>query len=182
MPTVSADLKDAPTGTLRQQNEIPRLVTYDTTFVVTQGRANVLKVCYVDAAPPCSGAETLNTGVEDISSWFLKVLFHQSTQFIDPAGAPLAWGDTMQITLSIDSTAFLATFGPHGLVFDGPRQPKLSFRYTLADLTNRDPSNLQIWYQPTSGEGWLAQLSDVNLEFDAVSMDLYHFSNYALAF
>ena len=182
IPTLSADLKDAPAGTLRQASEVPRLVTYDTTFTVTQGRANVLNVCYEDAEPPCSSADTLNTGVEDVSSWFLKVLFRQSTQFIDPAGVPLAWGDTLRITLSIDSTAFLATFGPQGLVFEGPMRPKLSFRYTLADLTNTDPSDLRIWYQATSGEEWLAQLSEVKLEYDAVSMDLSHFSNYALAF
>ena len=81
IPTVSADLKDAPAGTLRQKDEIPRLATYDTTFVVTQGRANVVKVCYEDAESPCSRADTLNTGVEDVSSWFLKVMFHRSTQY-----------------------------------------------------------------------------------------------------
>ena len=58
----------------------------------------------------------------------------------------------------------------------------LTFRHRFADLTNRDPKDPGIWYQSVSGQEWVAQTNVVDLVEEIVSMDLHHFSNYALAF
>jgi len=72
-------------------------------------------------------------------------------------------------------------FGPHGSTFT--KQPaSLSLYYGKSNLAGGDPSNLQVWYQPDVNTAWSPLSTAVQAKGFYLTFDLYHFSNYAVAF
>lgn len=165
-PTVNVTL---PAGTLAHVPSAPPLETLDTSFVVVQGRGGTFKVSYLkdqdDSGP----------------SWFLRISIPGTAELVDANGRSLIAGDTLRITVQIDPTRFLASFSPHGTQFLGMQPVTLAFNYTHADLSDRDPSDLEIWYQALGDDPWAPEPSSVDVRQNMVSMTLEHFSNYAVA-
>jgi hypothetical protein len=76
---------------------------------------------------------------------------------------------------------FFVQFGPHGSTFLGRSPAELSFNLKFADLNGQEPAGLEVWYQPSAGTEWNPEPTTVDANGNRVLMDLYHFSNYAVA-
>ncbi len=70
---------------------------------------------------------------------------------------------------------------PHGLTFAHGHPATLSFSYEDADLGDIRPRDLAIYREIGSGEGWECLGGKVNPGEKTVTVDLEHFSRYALA-
>jgi hypothetical protein len=104
-------------------------------------------------------------------------------------GVPLNRGDSVLITLTIDTVFFKFNFEPSGLLFSTSSPAQLAIWYTNAnpDLNGDgivDASDealqeqLAFWYH---GKTWLKQMSKSDTTQLSVSGPLYHFSQYAVA-
>jgi hypothetical protein len=146
----------------------PRLETYDTTFVVTQGQA---------------AADTLYFRKD---AWGLRLPYMVLTipkdaQFVDASGKPVPNGATVKLTVHADSQLVQLNFGPHGSTFGkNPATVKVSWFHT--DLMGRSPCVLKLWYQPEVNTGWNPLATLVDLQFYWLVSTLDHFSNYAVAY
>ncbi len=168
-PDNSLVTADSPAGTLSQTANAPPLESNSATFAMVQGRGETFKISYVKGLGS-SGP-----------SWFLRIRFPADAQFVDASGAPLAAGDSIEITLDVDPAQFYATFGPHGTRFPGGQPATLTFNYTYADLGGREPADLKIWYQPLPGDPWTPEPTVADVRNNTVTIELDHFSNYAVA-
>lgn len=156
---------------LERATDAPQLATHHVSLALVQGKPSNFKVRYVD--PETNNAE---------GPWFLRIKVPQGTQLWAPNGSPLARGDTLVVTLNIDPTKFLVSFGPHGTQFTGERPVTLAFKYDYAKMDARDPADLRVWYQPTADAEWSVVPAEVDKQGSMVWMSLHHFSNYAMAF
>jgi hypothetical protein len=110
-----------------------------------------------------------------------------------PDRSRISRGDSVLITLSIDSNNVLVHLEPTGLRFKWWRPPRLRVWYDHADpdydnngVVDEDDAKLEstmlrVWYQESSGtpwHGWSAQHSLSGKWFQAY---LRHFSNYAVS-
>ena len=162
-----------PANTLRQSADAPALMTYETSFTAVQGEGNTFIVFYVDP------------WIDEVmqGDWFMKLDIPMDAQLLRADGTPAAPGESIEITVEIDPSLFFAQFGPHGSQFDGRKPAKLSFNLEFAEpLSRQAKSDLQAWYQPEVGEQWTPRATTVDLKRNKVVLDLYHFSNYAIAF
>lgn len=147
----------------------PPLETYDTTFVVTQGKASADTI-YFRKRP------------EDLLRVPYMVLAVPATaQFVDASGYPLPRGTKVNLTVQADTRYVLLNFGPHGSTFSKtPATLKVFWLYT--DLLGRWGGDLKMWYQPDANTAWSSLATQVDLEFCWLTSDLTHFSNYAVAY
>ena len=163
---------DAPTIiTIRHSAEAPPLQTYDTTFTAIQGEGDTFVVFY----------ENPWTANGTPGDWFMKLDIPSDGQFIDADGAPYTYGEPVAVTAQIDATEFFVRFGPHGSTFQGRKPAVLSFNTAYVDLDGVDINHLVLWYQPSDDEDWSAQPTIVDAKKNRIQTDLYHFSNYAVA-
>jgi hypothetical protein len=105
------------------------------------------------------------------------------TQLVDPTGGPLAEGDSILISLVLDRQELKVEFLPHGLVFAGKEPMELAVWYVYGNLTNgegKTESDLDIWYQAFDGAPW-SDLNALHPRGQALIADVYHFSNFAVA-
>ena len=56
----------------------------------------------------------------------------------------------------------------------------LQFNYAHAQ-SGWNENDLAVWYQPTEGEAWNEEPTEINMKKNRVLINLYHFSNYAVA-
>ena len=157
--------------TVQHLADAPPLQTYDTAFAAIQGQGNTFVVFYQD---PWTADNTQG-------DWFMKLDIPSDGQFVDENGVPYSYGEPVEITAQIDPTEFFVRFGPHGSMFEGRKPAVLSFNTTYADLGGADIKNLVLWYQPSDGDDWAAQPTAVDAKRNRIRTDLYHFSNYAVA-
>jgi hypothetical protein len=146
----------------------PQLETYDTTFMVTQGKA---------------AADTLyfRKDAWGIRMPYMVLTVPKDAQFVDASGKPVANGTSVKLTVHADSQLVQINFGPHGSTFSkNPATVKVSWFYT--DLMGMSGSNLQLWYQPEVNTTWNPLATQVDLQFYWLVSTLDHFSNYAVAY
>jgi hypothetical protein len=172
---LSAPLSDGlvPENTIRQAADAPALMTYSASFTAIQGEGNTFVVFY----------ENPWTDDGTQGDWFMKLDIPADAQLLRADGTAAVYGDAIEITVQIDPSLFFAQFGPHGSQFDGRRPAQLSFNLEFAEpLSRQAQDDLQAWYQPEVGEQWTPRATTVDLKRNKVILDLYHFSNYAIAF
>jgi hypothetical protein len=157
----------APSPTmLRFLTGTPPLETYDTSFVVTVGKLQGFYVCFANS-----------------KTTFLYVAIPKDAQFFDAAGNQLPRGDTVRISVRIDSVYASIQFGPHGSLFLGSKGPAwLQMDYGALDLGGLAPTAASIWYQPQSDSAWTALPTQVDHTNKWLTAPIYHFSNYAIAY
>jgi hypothetical protein len=167
----AAATTEVPPYTIMQSADAPRLMTYDTTFTAIQGQGNTFVVFYQN---PWTTENTQG-------DWFMKLDVPSDAQFVNEWGEPYADGAVVEITVLIDETRFFVQFGPHGSTFLGKQPAVLMFNYLYADLGDVDPANLKVFYQPSANTEWAAQTSVIEKKGNRILLDIYHFSNYAVA-
>jgi hypothetical protein len=110
-----------------------------------------------------------------------------------PDGRNVAPGDSVRITLSIDTTTLVVAFEPTGLGFSSDRPAQLTIWYTGADpdydgngaVDQKDADIedklLGLWVQERSTDPW-ASVAAVHVKAQKQFVaDLLHFSGYALS-
>ena len=111
-----------------------------------------------------------------------------------PDGTPIAWGDSVRITVSApNTTQLMLRMEPHGLKFSALAPARLTMRYNEADRDfNQDgvinladaliELRLAIWRQPLLGDPFNSLSSLLDRLFSSVSADLRGFSQYVIAY
>jgi hypothetical protein len=158
----------APPTLLRFAAWAPRLETYDTTYLVTQGKA---------------AADTLyfRKGSLGARMPYMVLTVPKDAQFVDASGNPVSKGTIVKLTVHADSQFVQLNFGPHGSTFGtNPATVKVSWFYT--DLMGKLGSDLKLWYQPNVNTAWNPLATQVDLKFYWLVSTLEHFSNYAVAY
>lgn len=165
----SVDSSTAPGMTpLRFASWAPPLESYDTTFMVVQGKASSDTLFFAKTATSPRMP-------------YLVITVPKDAQFVDASGRAVPRGTVVPLTVQADREYILVNFGPHGSTFSkNPATVQVSWFYT--DLLSRPPSALKLWYQADSNSPWGQQPATLDLQFYWLTTTLDHFSNYAVAY
>ena len=130
---------------------------------------------------------------EDPSPDFFRLDLHQRTLVALPNGTPLSEGDSVEITVTIDTVRLLVELEPNGLTFDPDEPAELRLWYAKAnpDLngdgmvdstdTNIEQTQLGLWFRPSAGADWERLDAGQNLLLKRFDIDVNHFSGYAIS-
>jgi hypothetical protein len=111
-----------------------------------------------------------------------------------PNGTPIARGDSVLITVVIDTTTLLVRFEPTGLVFNPAAPAQLVIRYTganpdfdgngVVDAADSyiEQQLLGIWVQEGLSDPWSGVPAQQWVQGRVFTADLSHFSGYAVSF
>lgn len=177
-----ANVVESSTGlhVLRQAPTAPPLETYRVSFWAYKGAASTVTVNY----QPGAG--------QSVGQPFLRFDIARNGLLAGGGGVPLRTGDSVAVTLTIDSVRFAVNFQPSGVVFSPGSVATLTLWYQNADPDlNGDgvvdaadealKQQLALWYRRGNTYSWLKLSSDNDTTLPAVSTALYHFSEYAVS-
>ena len=178
-PPVAAIVAPAPLPILRQAPTAPLLKTYRMSFWAKRGTQTTVQVNYRKAPGP------------QPSDPFLRFKIPINGLVAGAGGVPLARGDSVLITLTIDPVYFRVDFQPSGVVFSSSSPAQLAFWYQNADpdlngdgVVNATDAtlkqNLAIWSQSGNG-GWGKLVSRNDPNQQVVGAEVFHFSEYAVS-
>lgn len=145
----------------------PELLRYQLKFYAVAGRSQQWEIHYADAD----------------SSDFLEFTVGSNTLIRDAQGNPLADGDSVEITIAVDSTLFIMRFLPEGLVFNPDDPARLEIEYAWADSTFlMEETAIRPWRQERAGDPW-QELSPLrfDVDLDEIEVEVPGFTRYALA-
>ena len=164
---------------LRQSPTAPPLETYQVSFWAYKGKASTVTVNYQPAAGQWGGQP------------FLRFDIPKHGLAAGTDGARLGRGDSVWVTLTIDSVNFSVHFRPSGVLFSNNSPANLTIWYENADpdlngdgvVNGQDKQverQLAFWYHAAQTR-WseLSSHNDTTQLF--VSTALYHFSEYAVS-
>lgn len=180
-----ADVLTEPTPSpelpiLRQAATAPRLRTYRVSFWARKGDSSRVTVNYRPANGDAVGAR------------FLRFYIPKNGLLGGAGGVPLDGGDSVLVTLTIDTVSFAVDFQPSGVRFSVGSPAILTLWYQNAnpDLNNdgvvdaRDTTltqQLSVWYRSANAYPWLRLSSSNDPTQPAVSTAVQHFSQYAVS-
>ncbi len=181
---VLGDVVRSPTSStevhiLRQSPTAPPLEAYRVSFWAYKGKASTVTVNYQPAAGQWVGQP------------FLGFDIPKNGLAAGADGAPLKRGDSVWVTLTIDSVSFSAHFQPSGVLFSTKFPATLTMWYENADpdlngdgvVNGKDKQlerQLAFWYHAAKTH-WSRLSSDNDTALQSVSTALYHFSEYAVS-
>jgi hypothetical protein len=181
-PQPQYDMTVSSPGThiLRQSPTAPRLQTYRVSFWARRGTQTTIFVNY---------RRTLGQWLPDP---FLRFRIPINGLVAGADGVPLDRGDSVHITMIIDSVSFNVDFEPSGVVFSKSAPARLAIWYQNADPDlNGDGAvdaddraleeQLAIWYRGTKAGAWKQLSSKLDTMQQYVATELFHFSQYAVA-
>ncbi len=170
----------SPTGIhiLQQSPTAPLLETYQVSFWAYVGKASTVTVNYQPAAGQSLGQP------------FLRFDIPKHGLVAGAGGAPLNRGDSVSVTLTIDSVSFSVHFQPSGVLFSTQFPANLTIWYENAnpdlngdgvvDATDQMLlQQLALWYHAKAH--WSKLSSNNDTAQLSVSTALYHFSEYAVS-
>lgn len=124
---------------------------------------------------------------------YVEVVVPQGALFQRPDGSLFAPGDSILVTMTVDSVEIRVDLEPTGLVFSALTPARLTMWYTGADpdfdgdgdVDDLDAyiqeSLLGLWLQVTAADPWEAILATHSLSDRRFTAILQHFSGYAVA-
>ncbi len=172
----------APTAPhiLQQSPTAPLLTAYRISFWARRGTQTGVGVNYRPAPGQSQGDP------------FLRFKIPINGLVAGADGVPLARGDSVLITLTIDSVSFFVDFQPSGVLFSKSSPAQLAIWYQDANpdlngdgvVDSTDAAlqqQLAIWSESTTS-AWkqLSSKNDTTQQY--VASEVYHFSSYAVAF
>ena len=110
-----------------------------------------------------------------------------------PDGTPIAVGDSVLITVTIDPTSLAVDLQPSGIQFGqkNPTELDLSYRAAGLDLNADGTVNgtdyyiennmLGVWMQEHAGEPWVLMPAEHDADDKEFEVELRHFSGYAVS-
>ena len=171
-----------PPGThlLQQSPTAPRLQTYQVSFWAKRG---VQRTVYVNYR---------RRPYQWFPDPFLRFRIPINGLVAGADGVPLDRGDSVRITLTIDTVNFNVDFQPSGVVFSNSSPAQLAIYYEnanpdlngdgvvdAADQTLRE--QMAIWYRASKAGAWKQVGSKNDTSEEVVTAELFHFSQYAVA-
>ena len=178
-PPVADYIAPPPLPILRQSPTAPLLKTYRTSFWAKRGTQTTIGVNY------------RRRPGQWLSDPFLRFRIPINGLVAGAGGAPLERGDSVLVTLVIDTVYFRVDFEPSGLVFSSSSPAQLTFWYQNADpdlngdgFVNAIDATLKqylaIWSK--SGKSPWGKLTSKNDPYQQlVAADVFHFSQYAVS-
>ena len=172
----------AATGivTLRQSPTAPPLETYQVSFVAWRRKSSTVTVNYqaVDG--------------QDVGQPFLTLYIPKRGLVAGAGGVPLARGDSVIITITIDPVDFSVDLQPSGVLFSNNAPASLTLWYENADpdfnsdgvVDSTDDAlrqQLTFYYQSAGSSTWTKHPSKNDPATPSVTGALYHFSEWALS-
>ncbi len=165
---------------IRQAATAPGLETYQTSFWVQKGKATIVVINYQ------------SPDGEKVGDPFLQFGLPKDGLISGANGRPIAKGDSILLTLSIDTVRFSVDFGPSGVKFSAKSPASLTMCYEHMDPDlNRDgvvdgtdealQQQLSFWTQSMKAGDWFKLPTKYDPANPCVSAQLYHFSQYAVA-
>jgi len=179
-PLYDMTVSSPGTHVLRQAPTAPRLQTYQVSFWARRGTQTTIFVNYRRAPG------------EWLPDPFLRFRIPINGLVAGAGGVPLARGDSVRITLTIDSVLLNVDFQPSGVVFSKSSPAQLAIWYQNAnpDL-NEDgvvdaidaalKQQLAIWYKSAKADPWRQLWSKNDVTLELVTVALHHFSQYSVA-
>src|SRR6266508_1215401 len=178
---LAAVVPPPPPGThiLQQSPTAPRLQTYQVSFWARRGTQTTVFLNYRRAPG------------QWLADPFLRFKIPINGLVAGAGGVPLVRGDSVRITLTIDTVLFNVDFQPSGVVFSKSSPAQLAIWYQNADPDlNGDgvvdaadqvlEEQLAIWYRGTKADAWKQVWSKNDSSQEVVTAALYHFSQYAV--
>ena len=164
---------------LRQAPTAPRLQTYRMSFWARRGTQTTVGIYYRRVPGQFMGDP------------FLRFKIPINGIVAGANGVPLGRGDSVLITLTIDSIYFRVNFQPSGVVFSSSSPAQLAFWYQDAnpDLNGDGvvdgadqliKQNLAV-YSKSGGSSWGKLLSRNDPTQQVVGAEVFHFSQYAVS-
>ncbi len=167
------------THILQQSPTAPRLQTYQVSFWAKRGTQTTVFLSY------------RRRPGQWLSDPFLRFRIPINGLVAGADGVPLARGDSVRITLTIDTVLFKVDFQPSGVVFSNSSPAQLAIWYQdaspdlngdgvvdAADQALKD--QLAIWYRGSKAGPWKQVWSKNDTFQEVVTAALYHFSQYAV--
>jgi hypothetical protein len=149
---------------------------YTTTFWAVRGEPRSVQINYVGSTGETGGA-------------FLQ--FENVDPAYVPGRGPLVPGDSVQITITIDSSNIGLGFEPQGLLFQQPAPLRISYGGADGDLNGDgavDEADAQIeqqllglWYRQGTESDWSPIPAVQSLSGKSFTSALEHFSQYAIS-
>ncbi len=155
------------------------LDTYQTSFWARRGSGSEVEIRY--------------QAVDGTWQPYLRLTVPSGALKLWPNGTRVADGDSVFITLALDTLQMVVQLEPTGLVFDERSPARLEVWYTGADPdldasggvdeTDRyiESTLLSVWVQESPGAPWLAVTSAQSLDQKLFTAGLRHFSGYAVS-
>lgn len=172
----------SPVGTriLQQSPTAPQLRTYQVSFWAKRGTQTTVSVNY---------RRRLGQWLPDP---FLRFKIPINGLVAGAGGVPLDRGDSVRITLTIDTVLLKVDFQPSGVLFSKSSPAQLAIWYENAspDLNGDGvvdaadqalEEQLAIWWKGSQTGGWRQVGSKNNTSQEVITAALYHFSQYAVA-
>ena len=167
------------THILQQSPAAPRLQTYQVSFWAKRGTQTTVFLNYRRRA----------------GQWFpdpfLRFRIPINGLVAGADGVPLARGDSVRITMTIDTVLFNVDFQPSGVLFSNSSPAQLAIYYEnaspdlngdgIVDATDQAlKDQLAIWYRGSKAGAWKQVWSKNDASQEVVAAALYHFSQYAV--
>jgi len=182
VPVPLAALVPLPLGThiLRQSPAAPRLQTYQVSFWARRGTQTTVFVNY------------RRRPGQWLPDPFLRFRIPINGLVAGAGGVPLDRGDSVRITLTIDTVSFNVDFQPSGVLFSTSSPAQLAIWYQdanpdlngdgVVDATDQAlKEQLAIWYRGSRTQAWKQVSSKNDTSQEVVTAALYHFSQYGVA-
>lgn len=172
----STSIRASRTGTAAHLTPPLSLEQYTVSFWAVRGESRSVQINYSSA-------------IDNETHPFLS-LTTTDPQFV-PGVGELAMGDSVLITVTVDTTKIGVTLEPSGLQFGAPAQFKLFYGGASGDLNgdgvvdNADADIearlLGLWYREDSSDPWTNVSASQSLEEKSFTYALPHFCEYAVA-
>ncbi len=164
---------------LRQAAGAPSLETYQVSFWACDGEASTVTVNY----QPVGG--------ESVGKPFMRFDIPKNGLATSPDGTRMKRGDSIFVTLTIDSVAFAVEFQPSGVWFSNGVPAQLTFWYENADpdlngdgvvnaADQRLEQQIAVWGHSANAP-WVKLVSGNDTTLPSVSTFVRHFSEYAVS-
>lgn len=172
----STSIRASRTGTAAHLTPPLSLEQYTVSFWAVRGESRSVQINY-------------SSSIDNETHPFLS-LTTTDPQFV-PGVGELAMGDSVLITVTVDTTKIGVTLEPSGLQFGTPAQFKLFYGGASGDLNgdgvvdNTDADIearlLGLWYREDSSDPWTNVSATQSLEEKSFTYALPHFCEYAVA-
>ncbi len=179
---LAAVVPTPPPGThiLQQSPAAPRLQTYQVSFWGKRGTQTTIFLNY------------RRRPGQWLPDPFLRFKIPINGLMAGAGGVPLDRGDSVRITLTIDTVLFKLDFQPSGVVFSTSSPAQLAIWYQDANpdlngdgvvdaLDETLKQQLAIWYRGARTDAWRQLWSKNDTTQELVAAAVYHFSQYAVS-
>ena len=177
-PLFSATSSQHHSGRGRAANSAPPLSldNYQTSFWAVRGEARSVQINY-------------QSSIDDSTHPFLRLTTYDP-QFV-PGVGQLAVGDSVLITVSVDTTKIGVSLEPSGMQFGQPSELQIWYGGAGGDLNGDGVADstdarieqqlLGLWYREDEGEQWTHLSASQDVAGDSFTYALPHFCEYAIA-